>query len=148
MRTSEVDWTFPVLGLTAADVDVWGFNDLRSLTTCGPKTLKNDMQAGMTLIEAGGRQWVVRAVRPTGSARSLLGRLLALGSPLYRIEHELEAQPPATLPDTLERVCAATDNHPEYWCEDDERDTVLVARKAEVRAATSLRGHPRGARAG
>ena len=140
MRTGEIDWSYPVLGFTP-DGDIWGFPDLEALTVCGPRTLKNNMQADMELVEAEGRRWIVRSVRRTGRAGSLLRWVMFLGRPLWRIEHELEAMAPVALAETLERVCACMETHPGDWCDDDEQDSPeLQARQAEVRAVTSFRG--------
>ena len=71
MKVSEVAFEFPVMGL-GADNDVWGFRDYRELTTCGRRTLRDDMQKDLELVDAGGRRWKVTAVRRLGRHRSLL----------------------------------------------------------------------------
>jgi len=140
MKTGEADCRFPVLGFTT-DRDIWGFLDLNGLTTCGPLTLKDDMQAGMELVDADGRRWVVRSIRRLGPAKSGLKGLvepLLFGKRTSRIEHELEALAPLSLADVQARACDAMAAHPDFWCEDDERDTVLPARQAEVRSTTTI----------
>jgi hypothetical protein len=92
----------------------------------------------MELIDAEGRHMVVRSVRRTGRAGSLLSSLLPPAQ--SRIEHELEPLEPVSLEDAQARVCAAMQAHPDFWCEDDERDTVLPRRLAEVKATTSIAG--------
>lgn len=136
MNTAQADFRFPVLGFTT-DMDVWGLIDLDSLTTCGPRTLKEGLQLGMELIDAEGRRWLVRSVTRTGRAGSLFSRLLF--SPAQsRIEHELDLLEPVSLQAVQLRVCAAMEAHPDFWCEDDERHTVLPVRLAEVRAVTMI----------
>jgi len=136
MKTAQADFRFPVLGFTT-DSDVWGLPDLDALTTCGPRTLKEGLQVGMELVDADGRRWVVRSVRRTGRAGSLLSSLLS--SPAQsRIEHELESLEPISLAEVQARVCKAMSSHPDFWCEDDERDTVLPARLAEVNAIAAI----------
>lgn len=140
MRTGEVDFRFPVLGFTP-DLDVWGFPDLRGLTTCGPRTLKTDMQIDMELVDADGHRWIVRSVRRVGRAGSLVSSLirsLLTSVPQSRIEQELEAMAPLTRDETCARVCSSMEAHPEFWCEDDERQTVLPERLARVRAVKSI----------
>jgi hypothetical protein len=139
MNVSEATFEYPVLGISA-DNDVWGFSDLRGLTTCGPRTLKDDMQAGMELIDVNGRRWRVTGVRRLGRAGSLVGWWLKslLSPPQSRIEQELEALGPLELKAVQERVCAAMEAHPEFWCEDDERATALPARLKEVRGVGSI----------
>ena len=139
MKTAQADFRFPVLGFTG-DSDVWGLPDLDALTTCGPRTLKEGLQVGMELVDAEGRRWVVRSVRRTGRAGSLLSLLLPLGPAQSRIEHELEPLEPVSLADAQARVCAAMNAHPDFWCEDEERDTVLPGRIAEVKATTTIAG--------
>ena len=136
MKTTQADFRFPVLGFTT-DLDVWGLPDLDALTTCGPRTLANCMQDGMELVDAEGRRWLVRSVQRTGRAGSLLSRLLP-GPAQFRIEHELELLEPISLAGAQARVCAAMRAHPDFWCEDDERDTVLPGRLAEVNAVTTI----------
>lgn len=137
MRTAQVDFCFPVLGFTT-DSDIWGLPDLDALTTCGPRTLKEGLQIGMELVDSEGRRWVVRSVRRTGRAGSLLSLLLPLGPAQLRIEHELEPLAPTSLADVQARVCEGMRSHPDFWCEDDERDTVLPARLAEVNATAAI----------
>jgi hypothetical protein len=139
MRTGEVDWSFPVLGFTP-DGDIWGFPDFEALTICGPRTLKDHMQADMELVDADGRQWRVLSLRRTGSGSSLLRRLMFFAPQLSRIDHELQALPTATLAETLERVSTCMETNPTDWCDDDDQGTELRARQAEVRALTSIRG--------
>ena len=108
MKTSEANFHFPVLGFTP-DREIWGFSDLNTLTSCGPRTLKDNMQAGMELIDVDGRRWVVRSVRRTGRAEPLLAWLVScvLSTPQSRIEHELDAMDPVALENIKARVCAA-----------------------------------------
>jgi hypothetical protein len=140
VRSSEVDFQFPVLGLST-DNDAWGFPDLKGLTTCGPKTLRDRMQEGMELIDISGSRWRVNSVKSLGRADSIFTRwlmVLLTGVPQFRIEQELEALPGVSLEGVQEKVCAAMEAHPEFWCEDDERDTVLPKRLAEVRATGNI----------
>ena len=138
MKTAEADFRFPVLGITT-DVDVWGLPDLDALTTCGSRTLSEGLQIGMELIDTEGCRWVVRSVRRTGRAGSLLSRLLS--SPAQsRIEHELESLQPLSLAEIQGRVCAAMEAHPDFWCEEADQATVLPARLAEVRAVATIAG--------
>lgn len=45
---------------------------------------------------------------------------------------------PRTVPDPGARVCEAMKAHPDFWCEDDELDTVLPTRLAEVSAVANI----------
>jgi len=136
MRTAQAGFRFPLLGLTT-DSDVWGLPDLDALTTCGPRTLKDGMQIGMELVDTEGNRWLVRSVQRTGRAGSLLSRLLP-GPAQFRIDHELEPLTPISLAEVQARVCDAMKAHADYWCEDDELDTVLPARLAEVKATPTI----------
>ncbi len=136
MKTSQADFRFPVLGLTT-DLDVWGLPDLDALTTCGTRTLKEGLQLGMELIDADGRRWLVQSVKRIGRAGSIFRRLLY--SPAQsRIEHELESLQPVSLPETQDRVCAAMIAHPDFWCEEVERDIVLPLLLAEVKGTATI----------
>jgi hypothetical protein len=99
------------------------------------------MQVGMELIDAEGRRWKVRQIRRTGRAGSLVSwwfSSLLSGVPQSRIEHDLEALRPMTVRQVQDVVCSAMEAHPEFWCEDDERGTVLPARLEAVRAAEAI----------
>jgi hypothetical protein len=137
MKTTQAEFRFPVLGFTP-DREIWGFRDLDALTRCGPRTLKDDMQAGMELIDADGRHWLVRSVRRTGRAGSLLSLLLAFGYAQSRIEQELEPLAPVTLEDARARACAAVEAFPSDYCQDDELDTVLAPLLAQVKATATI----------
>ncbi|MDB5438879.1 MAG: hypothetical protein JWM33_1306 [Caulobacteraceae bacterium] len=56
MKSSDVAFKFPVLAFTP-DREIWGFPDMDRLTRCGPRTLKEDTQKGMELIDAKGQRW-------------------------------------------------------------------------------------------
>jgi hypothetical protein len=119
MKTAEVDFRFPVLGFTD-DLEIWGFQDLDRLTKCGPRTLKEDLQRGMELIDAEGRCWVVRSITRTGRAGSLLSVLLPFGPAQSRIEHELDALPPVVLEDVRRRACRSMEAFLENYVDGDE----------------------------
>jgi hypothetical protein len=134
VKTREADFRFPVLGFTP-DREIWGFGDINTLTSCGPRTLKDNMQAGMELIDADGRRWIVRSVRRVGRARPLVPWLvsaLLTASPQSRIEHELEELEIVTLSEVQARACASLRAFPQDFGADDEGDPVLEQRLADV----------------
>jgi hypothetical protein len=139
MRTGDADFHFPVLGFTP-DREIWGFPDLSTLTSCGPRTLKDNMQSGMELIDVDGRRWLVRSIRRTGRAKPLMAWLLScvLSTPQSRIEHELDCVDPVMLEDVKARVCAAMEAFPQDYCEADELETLFHERLASVRAARNI----------
>jgi hypothetical protein len=139
MKTAEAVMNFPVLGFTP-ERGIWGFEDLNTLTSCGPRTLKNDLQVGMELIDSRGSRWVVRSVRRIGRDRPFLPWLLsaALSGPLWRIEQELDELAPVPLPEIKERACASVEATSSDYCADDEREEVLEPLLAKVRAAKSV----------
>jgi hypothetical protein len=139
MKTREADCIFPVLGFTP-DREIWGFADLNTLTSCGPRTLRNNMQSGMELVDADGRRWVVRSVRRTGRGKPLLAWLIShlLSTPQSRIEHELDVLPGLTLGEVKDRVCASLEAFPEDYCHEDERDTVFAQLIGAVRSAKDI----------
>ena len=53
MKSTEADMLFPVLGFTP-DGDIWGFADLSTLTSCGPLTLKENLQRDLELVDSSG----------------------------------------------------------------------------------------------
>jgi hypothetical protein len=103
MISSEAGFSFPVLGFTP-DRENWGFPDLDRLTKCGPRTLRENMQNGMELIDASGRRWQVLSIRRTGRAGSVLSLLPGFGPPQSRIEQELEELPGVSLTEAQQRA--------------------------------------------
>jgi hypothetical protein len=139
MKTGQANFNFPVLGFTP-DREIWGFPDLDTLTSCGPKTLKDNIQIGMELIDTRGQRWAVRSVRRTGRAGSLPKWLfdLLLSTAQSRIEHELEPMQPVSLSEAQERACASLEAFPDDYCLDDERDAVLAGLMAKVRNTKAI----------
>lgn len=140
MKTAEADFHFPVLGFTP-DREIWGFADLDTLTSCGPRTLKEDMQLGMELVDADGCRWVVRSVRKVGRARPPIRWLvsaLLTGTPQSRIEHELDQLEPISLGDAQDRACASLRAFPQDYGAEDENDPVFEQLIAGVRATRTI----------
>jgi hypothetical protein len=140
MKTREADCHFPVLGFTP-DREIWGFPDLDTLTSCGPRTLKHNSQSGMELVDVEGRRWVVRSVRRTGRGEPLLAWLIShlLSTPQSRIEHDLDAMAALTLGEVKARVCASLEAFPQDYCHADEREDAIFAELLEsVRAAKDI----------
>jgi hypothetical protein len=134
MKTAEANFHFPVLGFTP-DKEIWGFTDLNRLTRCGPRTLKNDLQIGMELIDANGRRWIVRDVQRTGRPGALLPWLMSTlltASAQSRIEHELDPLEPVSLKEAQERACAAMEAFEEdYIGESREKDFLPLLAKVK-----------------
>jgi hypothetical protein len=139
MRTAEANFNFPVLGFTP-DREIWGFADLATLTSCGPRTLKDDKELGMELIDGDGRRWIVRSVRRIGRGEPLLAWLIShlLSTPQSRIEHELEALEPVALAQIKDRAIASVEATADDYCADDQREEVLEPLIAQLRSATSV----------
>ena len=139
MKTPEIKFRFPVLGFTP-DQEFWGFPDLNTLTSCGPLTLKDNKQAGMELIDADGRRWIVRSIQRTGRAQPILRWLVAhaVSTPQSRIEQEMDKLPSVSIAEIQARACASLEAFPEDYCADDERAEVLEPLLAKVRSAKSV----------
>jgi hypothetical protein len=133
VKTQEAGFRFPVLGFTP-DREIWGFPDMNALTSCGPRTLKDNMQAGLELVDADGRHWIVRSVRRVGRARPLLPWLVStlISTPQSRIEHELEQLEKVSLSEAQARTCASMRAFPQDWGAEDADDPLLGERIAEV----------------
>jgi hypothetical protein len=122
MKSHEAGFRFPVLGFTP-DREIWGFPDLDRLTKCGPRTLKEDVQNGMELIDTDGRRWRVLSIRRTGRAGSVLSLLWIFGPPQSRIEHELEPLPPVLLAEVQQRSRDAMESSQiDYYGEEGEAE--------------------------
>jgi hypothetical protein len=139
MKSTDADIRFPAIGFTP-DRDMWGFADLNALTECGSRTLKENMQSGMELIDSKGRRWVVRSVRRIGRNRPFLPWLFraALGGPGWRIEQELDELAPVTLDEIKDRACAFVEASPDDYCDDNQNGDGNSRLIAKVRSAKSV----------
>ena len=140
MKTNDVDFVFPVLAFMP-DNEVWGFKDINTLTSCGPRTLKDNSQVGLELIDARGHRWIVRSFRRVGPAESFVRSVftaLLTARPQSRIEHELEAVEPVVLAQVQDRACASLEAFAQDYCLEDERDTVLAALIADVKLTKQI----------
>ncbi|WP_249778116.1 hypothetical protein [Phenylobacterium glaciei] len=144
MKTAEAGFRFPVLGFTP-EPEIWAFPDMDTLTSCGPRTLKDNMQLGMELVDADGRRWIVRSVTRIGRAESWLASVLSLllyAKMQSRIEHELEAVEPMSLDEVKARAYALLEAFPEDYGQYHESDNMLAPLLAEVRAAKDIASLP------
>jgi hypothetical protein len=141
MKTAEAGFRFPVLGFTP-DQEMWGFQDLDTLTSCGPRTLKHNLQVGMELIDADGRRWRVRSVKRIGRAEPVGLWLLSmlLSTPQSRIEHDLERLEPVALAEVQERACVSVNMFSEGYCADDEREEILEPLLVRIRSSHDIAG--------
>ena len=129
MKASEAHFSFPVLGFTP-DREIWGFPDMDRLTKCGPRTLKEDVQNGMELIDADGRRWRVLSVRRTGRAGSVLSLLWIFGPPQSRIEQELEPLSAVSLAEVQQRARDAMEtSRIDYYGEEGQAEYRSTLRK-------------------
>lgn len=131
-------FAFPILCFTT-DEDIWSMNDESELTSCGPKTLEEGLQIGMTMVDANGARWRVLSVKPLGKVPFSLRSFRLFAPRQIQIEHELAPEAPLSLDEVKTRVCASLDAFPLYWCEPSEFPDVLEERKAEIRSVNSIR---------
>jgi hypothetical protein len=139
MKTADAGLVFPVVGF-APDMEIWGFPDLNALTSCGPRTLKEDLARGMELVDATGRRWRVIHVRRIGHAGPLWRWLIdaILSTPQNRIEHDLESLDPLTLSDVQERCCEVVTVRASDWWDEPEQDVEIPRLLASVRATKTI----------
>jgi hypothetical protein len=135
MKTHQVDFKFPVLGFTP-NGELWGFPDLNTLTSCGPRTLRQNLEANMELVDASGQRWIVRSVRRTGRAEGLALWLIShlISTPQSRIEHDLDPMAPVSLDEVKARVCESMELHPGFY-----RDSGALEEEELQRELTSVR---------
>lgn len=141
MKTTEVDFRFPVLGFTS-DLEIWGFPDIDRLTRCGPRTLKENLQIGMELIDAGGRRWIVRATRRTGRPGALfpwLVSMLLTSHAQSRIEHDLDPLESVSLEEAQSRTCTAMEAFEQDYI-GDSREKDFVPLLAKVKRTKTIAG--------
>ncbi|MDO8800641.1 hypothetical protein [Phenylobacterium sp.] len=143
MKAADAGLEFPVLGFTP-DLEIWAFQDLNILTSCGPKALKDNMHVGMELVDAKGRRWIVRSATRTGRAESWFAWAISrlLSTPQSRVELELETLEPLSLREVQARVCASLEAFPEDYGQYDESDNVLAPLLAQVRATKDIGSLP------
>lgn len=139
MNAEQANIRFPALGFTP-DKEIWGFADLKTLTTCGRATLKEDLQVGMELIDNEGKRWRVLGLRKIGRNRSFLPWFLwaLLAGPLYRIEQTLEVLEPVTLAEIKEMALRSMEATASDWGPEDQRELYFDPVVEVVKAATSV----------
>jgi hypothetical protein len=139
MDVASLNLKFPILGFTTDD-DVCGFPSLHEFGLCGPRTIKNDMQRGMEIVDCDGRRYRVRSIRKVGRLGSLPIWFLhsLVSTPQYRIQHELEPREPLSLEEIKQRVDVCIRAHPLYWSEEADFDSVLVEQLANAQACGSV----------
>ena len=139
MKTSDVEFQFPVLGFTA-DQEFLGFRDRKVLTACGPLTAKGNLEVGTEFVDADLRRWVVRSMLTIRNARPWFLRPLAhvLGVRLYRVEHELEVLEPISLDEVKQRIHRWMVANPPEWSPHDDLDTVIATNFADLGEASSI----------
>lgn len=137
VQAHEVDWRFPVLGFTP-DGQMWGFQDLESLTVCDAHVMKDGDPMGMELVDAGGRSWRVVSMRGTERVKRRGWDLLNFLAPVpWRLEYELEPVPEMTLDEVQRRACKAFESErPEYEAHDEMH--LYAAELAKIRSARSV----------
>lgn len=136
MKSTEIEIAFPVLGFTP-DLENWGFPDLNRLTKCGTRTLKENKQDGMEIIDAKGRCWRVLSIRRIGRAGSVLNLIPGFGPPQFRIEQELEALPPVPLAELKRRARASMENFQVDYMGFDGDEEAFADRMRRLEAAAS-----------
>ncbi len=136
-QTSAPHFTYPILCISKND-DLWAIRSQSELTTCGPVTLANGIRVGVDMVDADGTCWRVLSVKHVGYAPFTMRSLNPFLPALRVIEHEFEPMPRLSLGEVQERVCAALDAHPEYWCEWYNKDKILPERKGQIRSARSI----------
>jgi hypothetical protein len=136
MKSTEVSFQFPVLGFTT-DGEIWGFPDLNRLTKCGPRTLRDNMQDGMELIDADGRRWRVRSITRTGRAGGWWTMFSPFGPSQWRIEQDLEPMAPVALAEVQRRACAAMEGLAQDYMDGDDRSE-LDGTLGKVRRTTTI----------
>ena len=136
MKSTEAGLKFPVLGFTP-DRENWGFPDLDRLTKCGPRTLKENMQDGMELVDSDGGRWRVLSVRRVGRTGSWLMTLLT-GNSQSRIEQDLEGLPALSLADLKERTRGSLEAFAADYKGFDGDEAEFAAMLEKVKRARSL----------
>jgi hypothetical protein len=139
MDIASLNLRFPMLGFTT-DGDLWGFPSLDLFGRCGPRTIKDDMQRGMEIVDSDGRRYRVRSIRKLGRYGSLPVWFLKslVSTPQYRIQHDLEPMATLSLEEIKRRAAACVEACPLHWSEEADFDTVLVDYLDKVRACGSV----------
>lgn len=145
------DLTFPIVGLgdRRPGREAWEwFWDPEDFLICESWRLANRL--GMLIADSDGRCWEVSSYRDMGITGGFWERVwrLLLRQGLHRLDQNLKALPSMTLDDVKSRFCAAIQNNPDYWRDDEaiagedgpprnEQD-LLDEMKAQVMRANSV----------
>lgn len=148
---SGVHLTYPLIGIADSQPgrEAWEwFWDAEDFSTCESWRLAD--RRGMLIADGEGRCWRISSVRDLGVTGRFWSRVLRfmVRQSLHRLDQTLDSVPAMTFDDVKARLCAAIDNNPDYWGNDeaiagedgpprDERD-LLDERKAEVMRSNSV----------
>ena len=143
--------TFPIVGLgdRRPGQEAWEwFWDPEDFLTCESWRLANRL--GMLIADSDGRCWEVSSYRDMGITGGFWDRVwrFLIRQGLHRLDQDLKALPSMTLDDVKSRFCAAIQNNPDYWRDDEaiagedgplrEEQDLLDEMKAQVMRANSV----------
>ena len=115
-----VDLKYPLVGLADAQPgrESWElFWDAEFFSTCGRREVAQ--RVGMLIVDVEGRCWRISSVRDLGLTGGFRSRLFLLLTGDHRVDQTLVAIPDMAFDDAKARLCAAIQNNPDHWRDDE-----------------------------
>ena len=113
--TPQPEFHYPLFCFTT-DGDLWSLYTPDQLGWCGPETWQKKRQLGMDVVDAKGHCWRVLEIALAQTAPYDWRALIPFRGRRLRIVHKFERQPDLSLEEVRERLFAAFDAYPTYYC--------------------------------
>lgn len=145
-----IDLKYPVVGLADAQPgrESWElFWYAESFSKCDRRQIARRL--GMLIVDVEGRCWSISSVRDLGVIGDFWSRAFLFLTGDHRVDQTLVPIPEMTFGDVKDRLCAAIQNNPDHWRDDeaiagegglppvDEQD-LLDEMKAQVMRSNSV----------
>lgn len=115
-----VDLKYPLVGLADAQPgrESWElFWDAEFFSTCGRREVAQ--RVGMLIVDVEGRCWRISSVRNLGLTGGIWSRTFLFLTGDHRVDQTLDPIPEMTFDDVKARLCAAIQNNPDHWRDDE-----------------------------
>jgi hypothetical protein len=115
-----VDLKYPLVGLadTQPGRESWElFWDAEFFSTCSRREVAD--RTGMLIIDVEGRCWRISSVRDLGPTGGFWSRTFLFFTGDHRVDQALVPIPEMTFEDAKARLCAAIQNNPDHWRDDE-----------------------------
>lgn len=114
MRSSQIDFKFPVLVMDAAHGHMDVYVDRSELEISSPDAIKKNLFSGLQLVDTGGRSWLAQSAEKVGS-RGILGGWTPFLMRRIKVDWILSEENSCDLPNIQRSVFSVIDRNREFW---------------------------------